>query len=220
MKMRMPRHPNNKVCSLFKGLQRSSASIFTFSHFHIFTSSIASLAAALLLTSCVEDDESPYARRPAFFHFSPVTAAPKTLLPALGNPGEWCTVTLSPTHYVFTTPRGLKDTYPLTQLDQYGQPTWVSGLIVGTPVVPEMGASGFAPVAFDLACPSCFEEGGITRAVAITSTTLGRAQCSRCNRTYDLHNGGIVCDGARTPHDPRLYRYRCTYNNDAFVVHN
>lgn len=184
--------------------------IFSFFHFFILS----------LLFSCVEDDESPYARRPAFFRFSPVTAAPKTLLPALGNPGEWCTVTLSPTHYVFTTPRGLKDTYPLTQLDQYGQPTWVSGLIVGTPVVPEMGASEFAPVAFDLACPSCFEEGGITRAVAITSTTLGRAQCSRCSRTYDLHNGGIVCDGARTAHDPRLYRYRCSYSNDAFVVHN
>lgn len=173
-----------------------------------------------LLFSCVDDDESPFARRPAFFRFSPVTAAPKTLFPALGSPGEWCTVTLTNTHYVLKTPGGMTDSYPLTQLDEYRRATWICGLIVGTPTVPDLGAYDFAPVAYDLACPSCFEGGGITRAVSITSTTLGRASCSRCHRTYDINNGGIVVEGASSPHDPRLYRYRCNYANDTFVVQN
>lgn len=181
------------------------------------------LLVALVLTAlpaCVNDDESPFARRPAFFRFSPVTAAPKTLLPALNSPGEWAIVTMTPTHYVFKTPRGMSDSYPRTQLDQYGTTAWVSGLIVGTPPIPEIGASGFTPVVYDLVCPSCFDEGGIKRELSFTDIDLGRVSCTRCHRTYDLHNYGIVIEGAASPHDPRLFRYRYTYNNDAFVVHN
>lgn len=181
---------------------------------------VASLAASLLLASCVDDNESPYARRPAFFRFAPVTAAPKTLLPALNSPGEWTTVTMTEANYVFRTPGGMTDTFPRTQLDQYGKPTWVTGLIVGTPPVPEMGATECWPVAYDLACPSCVEADGVTRAVVFGDVALGRVICTRCHRTYDLCNYGIVVDGAQSPHDPRLYRYRCSYGNDAFVVHN
>lgn len=186
------------------------------------TASTPSLAAALLLlaTACTtEADDSPYARRPAFFRFSPVTAAPKTLFPALGNPGEWCTITISGSVYRLQNPQGMTDTYPLTSLDNYGTTTWVSGLIVGTPTVPEIGATLCTPVTYDLVCPNCFETGGITRAVVITQRTPAQAQCTRCRTTYDLENGGIIISG--TPDNTRrLYRYRCTHSNDTFVVHN
>lgn len=178
---------------------------------------------ALLITvpvACVDDDESPYARFGAFFRFQPVTAAPSTLLPALGNPGEWCTITITGSTYQFKSATGKTDSYPVTSIEQYGAPIWIGGLIVGTPTVPEIGATGFAPVCYDIVCPTCFEEGGIKRAVSITDPTLGRATCTRCRRVYDMQMGGIVIEGASTPKDPRLYRYRCHNDNDTFVVQN
>lgn len=175
---------------------------------------------ACLLPSCVADDESPFARRPAFFRFSPVTAAPSTLLPALSSPGEWCTITKNTSQYVFKSPTGRTDTYPLSQLDQYGSASWVSGLIVGTPVIADLGSDVPQPVCYDLVCPSCFEQDAITRSVAITDVSLGRASCGRCHRVYDLQNSGIVLEGAAGPKDLRLYRYRCAYNNNTFVVQN
>ena len=173
-----------------------------------------------MLCACVDDSETPYARHPAFFRFSPVTAAPKTLMPALANPGEWCSVVRTGSVYQFvSTTQGMTDTYPQTSLEQYGQTLWLSGLIVGTPTVPEMGADGFYPVAFDLVCPNCYEEGGITRALTIVSPIPGRAKCSRCGTLYDLDNGGIVLEGSAARHS-RLYRYRCHYQNNTFVVQN
>lgn len=193
----------------------------------LLTASVASFVVFLTTTSCIDEVETPYAQRPAFFRFSPVTAAPKTLLPALNNPGEWCTVTRNATHYVFTSATAssaqnggqhFTDTYPLTQLDQYGSVVWVSGLIVGTPAIPELGTNGFAPAVFDLACPSCFETGAIMRNLTISLDS--HATCSRCHRSYDLQNGGIIVSGASAPYEPRLFRYHCTYSNDSFVVRN
>lgn len=175
--------------------------------------------AAAVLTACVGDDESPYARRPAFFRFSPVTSAPHTLLPALGNPGEWCTVTIKGSVYDFrSVTTGKVDTPPLTALDNYGSPTWCGGLIIGTPLLPDMDGR-FLPVAYDIVCPNCFEEGGITRALGVEANGTATARCSRCGTRYDLDNGGLVIDT-----DPaaalRLFRYRCFYDNNVFVVQN
>lgn len=178
----------------------------------------AALAGAVFC-SCISEADNPYAPRPAFFRFSPVTAAPHSLLPALTNPGEWCTVTKSTGNYTFhSLTTGKTDTYPLTAIDNYGSPTWVSGLIVGTPLSPDMDGR-FLPMVFDLVCPACFEEGGITRAVGIESVVPTRARCSRCNTLYDLDNGGIVINASDAP-SRRLYRYRCAYDNNTLVVSN
>lgn len=208
---------------IYTRARRDSATAAETSSARVLCSAALSLIVVVILsmlTSCIDDEETPFARRPAFFRFSPVTAAPKTLLPALSSPGEWCSITLSTTSYVFRSATGMTDTYPQTQLDAYGRPTWVNGLIVGTPTVPELGYSDFAPVCYDAACPSCFEEDGITRQVVFTDLALGRVSCTRCHHVYDINNGGIVIEGASSPRDPRLYRYRCIYSNDAFVVQN
>lgn len=181
------------------------------------------LALTLILTTgCVSDEASPWAQFGAFFQFRPVTAAPKTLLPALGNPGEWCYVTMDGQSYQFRhATTGHTDSYPKTQITQYGTTVWVAGLIVGTPTMAEIGATTPAPMAYDLACPACHTTDGVRRSVTISNAALGRASCTRCHRTYDLQAGGIVIDGAQTGEpNPRLYRYHCTYANDTFVVRN
>lgn len=175
-------------------------------------------AAALMFVGC-GDVESVFSPIGAFFRFKPVTAAPKTLLPALGNPGEWCTVTVRGNYYEFRSVHGRTDTYPITALEQYGSHVWISGLVVGTPSVPDINSGAFVPVCYDLVCPNCYE-GGISRGVVISDAALGRVTCTRCHRVYDLEKSGIVVDGAISPADHKLFRYRCSYNNDAFVVQN
>ena len=172
------------------------------------------------LTACVADNESPYARFAAFFRFTPVTAAPSSLLPALTSPGEWCYVSIQGTSYQFKSSTGKVDTYPKTALAQYGTTLWIGGLLVGTPTVPEIGATAPAPICYDIVCPNCFEEDGIQRSVTVSSASIGRATCSRCHRTYDLLNSGVVVEGATSARDSRLYRYLCHYVNNTFVVQN
>ena len=49
----------------------------------------------------------------------------------------------------------------------------------------------------------------LRQAYAQIQTGNGRAACTRCGRTYDLNNLGIVVEG---PAGRSLYRYRATYN--------
>lgn len=171
--------------------------------------------------SCVPEREQAYAPFAAFFQYSPVTSAPSTLLPALNGPSEWCTVTLANNGYTFgSTTTGKTDHGTRTAADNYRPLQWVAGLIVGIPASPDMNGQ-MLPVAFDLACPSCYEEDGIKRGVSVSNATLGRFTCTRCHRIYSLPDGGIVIDGAQSKDDPRLYRYRhCDYNNNTLVVSN
>lgn len=174
----------------------------------------------LVLTGCESDAEYTYSRYKAFFRFSPVTAAPSSLYPALNNPGEWCYVTLGGSYYNFKSSTGKTDTYPKTAIEQYGTTVWFNGLLVGTPMVPEINGL-FAPICYDLICPNCYENGGIKRSIRITDTALGHAICDRCKRVYDLHNSGIVIDGfSEGSTNVKLYRYHCQYGNDTFVVQN
>lgn len=221
----MMRHVMRALSARFRSArlaQFSSTQLSRFRSALIGSAALLSVALGLTAASCAGDDTSPWAQFGAFFQFRPVTAAPKTLLPALGNPGEWCYVTIEGQLYTFkSATTGRTDTYPKTQLSQYGTTVWIAGLLVGTPTVPEIGGTTLAPMAFDLACPACHTLDGVRRSVSMTNAALGRATCSRCHRVYDLHAGGIVVDGAaKDEPNPRLYRYRCSYANDAFVVHN
>ena len=101
----------------------------------------------------------------------------------------------------------LMTTRPLTAVDTRLNPSLgLSGLIVGLPNIPELGADIPRVVAFDLACP-CYEDFSTTRNLQLKEG--GRAVCTRCGRTYDLNNQGIVADG---PSGRSLFRYRTNYN--------
>lgn len=159
---------------------------------------------AMLLTACSSDVENLYANIRAFFRFSPVTQVP-CLHMALNNPGGFCTITFPNGKYRFEGNDG--NSYgPLmpTAVDQYGRPESIAGFIVGTPSIPDLSGNHYN-VAFDLACPNCYTNDAIQRSLSLGATTVS---CSRCARSYDLNNGGIVCagNGGRS-----LYRYRISY---------
>lgn len=168
-----------------------------------------------LCAACSEDAETLYANTPAFFRFQPVTSAPQ-LYTALNSPGMFCAITFTSTHYVFTGPDGGTSSFPRTATEAYGKPFYISGFLVGTPAIPDM-ESGTAGVAYDLACANCDADDGITRPVAFKSgTTVG---CERCERVYDLNNGGRVCEGEG---GRSLYRYRLSYSepNNSLLISN
>lgn len=170
--------------------------------------------ATVALAGC-GDTEDFYASLPAFLRFTPVSAVPP-LNSALNNPGMFCAITFTSTHYVFTGPDGSQRTYPRTALDAYGKPVCISGFIVGSPSMPDMQGN-MGCVAYELACPNCDIEASISR--ALTLTGIASASCGRCGRTYDLNNSGMVLTGAD---GHSLYRYRIIYSpaTDQVIVQN
>lgn len=171
---------------------------------------LGALAVAGGLAGCGESEDF-YARMPAFLRFTPVSAVPP-LNSALNNPGMFCAVTFTSSHYVFTGLDGSVRTYPRTALDAYGKPVCISGFIVGTPALPDM-QGGLTCVAYELACPNCDIEASISRALSLTG--IASATCGRCGRVYDLNNGGVVSTGTD---GHSLYRYRIAYSQTTDVV--
>lgn len=167
---------------------------------------------------CSGDTENTYSSEQAFFRFTPVTAA-APLHAALNNPGVFCRVELKSDVYRFTSADGKNTaTYAATALMKtYGSPVWGAGLIIGTASVPDINGST-SPVAYELACPSCYETGALQIALGFSGTE--EVTCSRCGRVYDLSNGGLLKEGEGGA--ARLLRYRLTYATaqDMVVVQN
>ncbi len=172
------------------------------------------IVAGLLSTACGEDVENLYSGVRAFFRFTPVTAAPP-LNTALNNPGMFCTVTFARGQYHFTLSDGTSVPYSPTQIDQYGKPEYIAGFIVGTPALPDLSGN-FRIAAYDLACPNCWSDNSITRALTFSSPTV--MTCGRCHRNYDLNNDGMASDGAGSGR--KLLRYRVTYSQNTLVIQN
>lgn len=174
----------------------------------------------MICVACTGEVARPYASYRAFLRFAPVSAAP-LLRSALNSPGEWCMVTYDEKTYRITGPSGHTNTYPRTARDAYGKPTSIAGFIVGTPSLPDTHGVTYV-AAFDVACPVCYETDNVERSLTWT-TTAEQLHCTRCKRTYNLNNGGIIVEA---PEDGRknksLYRYRATYlpTNDTFVIQN
>ncbi|MCR5820283.1 MAG: hypothetical protein K6F94_04970 [Bacteroidaceae bacterium] len=171
------------------------------------------LSLFLLCCSPADDIYAPWA---AYFTFNPVTSAPE-LYSALNNMGEFCTITTDGSNIVFATPHS---STPIrrTVIDQ--RVTLVlglDGLIVGLPNIPEMGRDVSRVVCYELSCPNCYNERGISRRVKLLDS--GIARCQRCTRQYDLNNLGIMSSDTT---GISLYRYRVAYNqaNNTLVVSN
>ncbi len=172
-----------------------------------------SLILLLLTHSCTEDIGTEYAQVPAFLRVQPVSAV-QPLNAALNSPGVFCKVTFSAKYYHFENNHGQSMQTNRTALDAYGKPQYLNGFIIGTPNVPDLSGV-MQPVAFDLACPTCYNEALIQRELTINE--LGEAHCSRCETTYDLNNMGFPKDG---PGTHVMLRYHLQYGNDALVVRN
>ncbi|MDO4929967.1 MAG: hypothetical protein Q4E59_02415 [Bacteroidales bacterium] len=156
------------------------------------------------MTSCGTDVDDLYSSHAAYFYYSHVTTT-TPLFTALNNPGMFCRIHFSNTAYTFEGCDGTSYSYTPTTADTYRSHDCLDGFIVGTPAVADL--TGSSIVAYDLACPNCYEEYYITR--RLTFSTTSTVYCSRCKRTYDLNNSGIVTDeGGGTS----LFRYRITYS--------
>lgn len=164
-----------------------------------------------LILACTSADNTYYTGARANFSYTYTNTIPE-LNSALGSMGEFCTIRSDGKNFIFS---GLKSstTRPLTAVETRVHPALgLSGLIVGLPNIPELGANEPRVVAFDLACP-CYEDFDTTRSLQLQGG--GRATCSRCGRTYDLNNLGIVASG---PAGRSLYRYRASYNAFGFTL--
>lgn len=166
--------------------------------------------------SCSDDAEQAYAHFPAFFRFTPVTAV-HSLNAALNNPGEFCTISIEPKFFLFTDRRGHRIRQPRTALDQYGQPECVSGFVVGTPSTPDMNMN-LQPLAFDTACPACYENDMKRATMQFDQKNLNAMKCPRCHRVYDMSIQGSVVEGEP---GPRMYWYRfLQYANNTLIIRN
>ena len=179
------------------------------------------LGVAATFLACDEESASRFSHHRAFLRFSPVAAAP-VLSAAVHGVGEWCAITYDASHYVFTNAAQRTSRYPRTALDAYGTPTSIAGFVVGTPALPDLSGRQTV-VAFDLVCPSCYQGAYVERRLSWNPSTPGTLVCGRCQRHYDLNNGGTVsvtkADGQQ---NVALYRYSAAYSNstDVFVVQN
>ncbi len=179
------------------------------------------LGAMAALLACGEESTSRFSHHRAFLRFSPVAAAP-VLSAAVHGVGEWCAITYDASHYVFTNAAQRTSRYPRTALDAYGTPTSIAGFVVGTSALPDLSGRQTV-VAFDLVCPSCYQGAYVERRLSWNPSTPGTLVCGRCQRHYDLNNGGIVSvtKGDGQP-NVGLFRYLATYsaNSDVFIVQN
>jgi len=131
--------------------------------------------------------------------------------------GEFCTVTPNGNNFVFANTKS-STSVARTAIDQRTSVVLgVDGLIIGLPNIPEMGYDMPQVVCFELACPNCYSDFGITRRV--TLKTGGKARCGRCTREYDLNNQGMIASDTT---GISLYRYRVSYNqlSNTLVVSN
>ena len=166
-----------------------------------------------LFSACSEETDLEYAQEAAFLRVQPVSTV-QPLNAALNSPGVFCKVTFSTNYYHFENNHGQKAQINRTALDAYGKPKCLNGFVIGTPNVPDLSGVT-APVAFDLACPTCYAEALIQRSLEMNEQ--GEAHCSRCETTYDLNNMGFPKDG---PGTNVMLRYHVRYGNDALIVSN
>ena len=171
------------------------------------------LLVGLSLAACSDEAKDLYAHHRAFFKYSPV-AAVQPLYTALNNPGQFCAITFGTSTIQFSSPSGQSQTVLRTAAEAYGKPESIAGFVVGTPSVPDLNLQ-YLPLAFDLACPACYEEALITKQLQFAGPEA--LSCGRCHRTYDLQNAGTLSQGEGTW---RLFRYQVSYANDAVVIIN
>ena len=166
-----------------------------------------------LFSACSEETDLEYAQESAFLRVQPVSTV-QPLNAALNSPGVFCKVTFSTNFYHFENNHGQSAQINRTALDAYGKPKCLNGFVIGTPNVPDLSGVT-SPVAFDLACPTCYAEALIQRSLEMNEQ--GEAHCSRCETTYDLNNMGFPKDG---PGTNVMLRYHVQYGNDALFVSN
>lgn len=174
------------------------------------------LIAMASLAACSGDAvvSNRYSSLRAYFSYSPVSAVSQ-LYTACNSMGEWTTITARNSQYIFTNLNGSTPVNRLALQNYSNFYLGLSGLIVGLPNIPELGAAMPVITCYDLACSNCYRDRSITK--PLTLQAGGRAYCASCQRTYDLNSIGQVATGNA---GINLYRYRVYYGNNTLTVNN
>lgn len=163
----------------------------------------------MLCLGCTSDDmQTTYSRYRASFLYQKVMQI-NPLYASLTGSGVFCTITFQGMKVTFSS-NGNSYTDNLTQVAGYQSPVFLGGFIVGQANMPETGQTILPLMCYDLACPNCYEEMGLTRPMNVVEDN-GRqvAGCSKCNRKYDLNNAGIPIEGEK---GIKLHRYHIVYD--------
>ena len=170
---------------------------------------------ALALSSCGDAVVSnKYCSLPANFTFTPVNSISQ-LYTSCNSMGEWCTITAEGKKFVFRNLSGTGEANQTALTGYSGFYMGLSGFIVGLPNLPEMDADFPIVTCYDLACSNCYAQSYVTRPLQLREG--GLAYCTRCQRTYNLNNIGIVSEGDS---GKPLYRYRVYYTNNTLAISN
>ena len=135
---------------------------------------------------------------------------------ALTGMGEFCTMVNKGTSMEYTNLKTTRYVTFTSREQNYGYFNFgrSNGFVVGH---TSMISSRFPDqvVCYDIACPNCYSDLNVTRNVGLLSGS--RAQCSSCQRTYDLNELGMVVQG-----EPgrSLYRYSVRYSPFQLVIGN
>jgi hypothetical protein len=161
------------------------------------------LVFSLLLLSCSKE-ESEYSVWPCRFGYDNLVHQDAALASAMNisSRGVFCLITQSTLkgqkYLNFETNNGYK-TDPVPETAEEVQAKFIlglnNGIIVGFQTLNTEPNGGF--VGYDVQCPNCVrnENNTINPNYRVTMDSKGIATCSRCSKTYDLNNGGIVTNG-------------------------
>lgn len=167
---------------------------------------------AINFTSCNNDTvESTYAKYRAYFRYDNVMTT-QPFYAALTGAGQYCSVYVQNKRLYFSS-LTKSDTVSLTAVAYYESFISIDGFIAGLSNVPDMNTGTLPWVAYDRACPNCYENDGITHPLSLKEN--GFAYCTRCKRTYDLNNLGFLVSGDA---GIKMYRYRIAYNGSNLVI--
>ena len=163
----------------------------------------------MLFTGCTTDDmQTMYSRYRASFFYQKVMQV-QPLYASLTGSGQFCTIAFQGMNVTFSS-NGTSYTDNLTQVAGYQSPVFLGGFIVGQANMPETGQTNLPLMCYDLACPNCYNEMGLTRHMSVMEYNGKQvASCSKCKRKYDLNNTGIPIEGEK---GLKLERYHIVYD--------
>lgn len=164
------------------------------------------------LCSC-DNTDSEYSQESCYFVFDNSVHQDPTLASAMNAsaPGVFCRITEAQksgaTIFTFSNNQGDTTTQTANAIDN--QRTRKLGVQKGI-IVGYGNGDITSPIfyAYDNQCPNCMTTSGLQNH-QLSLTDTGLATCSKCNRRYDMNNGGYEVDGRQGEYT-RLIRYRAS----------
>ena len=157
------------------------------------------LAVSSLLSSCSKAEEE-YSTWPCRFAYDNLIHNDATLASAInvGSRGVFCLITENSRggkkYLKFLNNNGDSSEQPESAEEELAKYILGlnNGIIVGFQTLNQEPYGGF--VGYDVQCPNCVrrENNTINPNYRVTMESNGIATCSKCGRTYDMNNGGLV----------------------------